>query len=159
MTLPSHAAPRCRHCDAPLSGRLALTGRRWCDAPQCAQKGAAQEATESRARLVEEAKQLHPSATTVGVVPAEPGDLSPVTEERRRNLAEHLRSVIERDPSRESLVPALRDPNLTASGGLEPLEAPSSLIAAACGTCRGRCCNQGEDHGFINAETIVDYRE
>lgn len=32
-----------------------------------------------------------------------------------------------------------------------------AILGNACAVCRGDCCSQGGDHGFIQVETIIDY--
>ena len=85
-------------------------------------------------------------------IPHQPAGQTDLTVERRAEFLAHLDRSIEE---------AFRGPPPDAPTShrrrIDAEEAP--LVEAACTTCRGRCCEPGADHhGFVNADTIRQYR-
>lgn len=90
------------------------------------------------------------------VVPANRTRVVELPPHRERRFREHLERVVaEAFALREAgTLPA---PSPIAERGPEPGTDASRLLAAACATCRGKCCKQGGDRAFIDVPTIARY--
>jgi hypothetical protein len=110
-------------------------------------------AAEQRRRLEAEAQEqeaalrdrgLVKGRVRVAVLPAAARPLEPVPEERRRALEAHLRDVLARIAAGASIeqgAPVVA----TDDGGVG---------AAVCGLCRGRCCVNGGERGYLDVEDL-----
>jgi hypothetical protein len=84
------------------------------------------------------------------VLPSGPLQSAPLPRERRRRYLAHLLRIIrdaERLPS-DSLV-GVRAAEIAASTGQD-----GTLAAHLCAVCRGGCCTEGADHGYLQPDSI-----
>ncbi len=91
------------------------------------------------------------------VVPATERPLTPLPQERRSALSNHLKGLLSETQANPILV---RD---DGRGGTVPTDIPDvnanplPIIQVACATCRGSCCNSGGDRAYLTGETILSY--
>ncbi|MCA9138292.1 MAG: hypothetical protein KDB00_16085 [Planctomycetales bacterium] len=93
-------------------------------------------------------------------------ELVAVTDERRNALRANLFTLIDQidrsGASDRSPQATTGDSNPSREPGhVRPVDPLASVLAAACATCGGYCCQQGAEHAFLNAEkmaTILDDR-
>lgn len=77
--------------------------------------------------------------------------LSKLPEKRRRRFREHLVRVVE-----EAF--GAPPPSSPRAPSDEPSPEVAPLLEGACATCRGRCCQAGREHAFVDRETIQRFR-
>jgi hypothetical protein len=98
-----------------------------------------------------------PERFVCAVVPALQRPVTPLPEERRSVLGDHLRELIAEihekriaypdDPPYESEEAAVHNEN----------SKPLPIVAQACATCQGNCCVQGGDRAYLDVETILRF--
>jgi len=105
-----------------------------------------------------QARGLDPTSDCPALaLPANCRPLAPLPEERRQRFGEYLRTIIamafedtganDGSPPREEGWPA------------EPYQGePAAVLAAACTTCAGYCCQHGGERAFLTAVTIRRFR-
>jgi len=89
-----------------------------------------------------------PSAIPIAVLPANLAKLAPLPARRRAAFRAHLLEQID-EASRPE-----RRRNRTCDASANT---PPPPIAAGCAACRGRCCNRGGEHAFVDFTTIRRY--
>lgn len=157
---PKHA---CRFCGQKLDVHHVRRG--FCRESACVAKHRAiwsrkryEERERTRTRLVKELNEgaeawRDQAAQSVGFPPQQTLPLVlvygtsspcvPVEEKRRQALAQHLAQLVEKadsDVSTDEPVPSAA-----------PRKSP---LPSACALCRGRCCDQGADTGFIDVDLL-----
>ena len=90
-----------------------------------------------------------PSAIPIAVLPANLAKVAPLPARRRAAFRAHLLEQIGEAAKRERRL----NPNSAGSDSA----APPPPIAAGCAACRGRCCNRGGEHAFVDFTTIRRY--
>lgn len=167
---------RCQFCGVELTeARWRLTGV--CGSGKCQLEWAGRLQAVQRAEMEREAQRRRERAAAycqeesarVGlehfdtVLPvAVPANLRPIValpEQRKRAFRDYLadlagqaaaeRASVE-GPSTMSLLP---DPPEQSSSTLD------ELLQRGCATCRGRCCNGGGEHAYLDVPTIARYME
>jgi len=162
-----YSARRCKFCARPLTVHE-VARRSVCARAECQRQLVLHDATEwteiryrRRQELAIQAFEATRPATarramtTVLPIPRLNSRPGPVTRTRRHRFAHRLIGLIRElasqaalaaPPERETASPAASDP------------AEVKLAAAACATCRGRCCQYGADHAFIDLEALQRQR-
>jgi hypothetical protein len=83
-------------------------------------------------------------------VPANCRALVPLSAARRERFGQHLRTVI------ETAFPGTQEPTPPP----QPFESePATVLAQACATCAGRCCQGGGDEAYLTPATIRRFRQ
>ncbi len=170
MTKPSSS---CRFCGKAITFSQQHVFRGTCEAAECQAhlfqlelsefKLAAERRHEARKALafkfahIDNPKCYSTDSTlpVVYPVPCMNGELTVLPAERRAQFQEHLQ---------KSVTEAFEEPLFEASETEQETETnnqiapPSPVVIAACSTCRGDCCRQGETHAFVTKELIVRIR-
>ena len=96
----------------------------------------------------------------VAVLPSNERRLGNLSEKRKRKFRDRLLQIIGKATAlRWGDAPA-RDrcpQGFGAASANTTVDLP--ILNNACATCRGDCCAQGEDHAFIQVETITEYMQ
>ncbi len=96
-----------------------------------------------------------PERFVSAVIPALRRPVTPLPEERRLALGDHLRGLI--DEAQEKRIgspgnsPYESEPAVVLSGDSRPLP----VAVKACATCQGYCCVNGDDRAYIDVEAIL----
>lgn len=166
------ARHNCEFCGAELTAHQGVSAG-ICDKPQCHERMIEKVGTELLARKRREnaerlakmyekmAPQVAEAAAAIGgtpetiipaKVPFQGKPVVPVPEARRAAFEKHLRWIIARAFTEE--VP---ENDLSYREDLNQDEPP--LVDAACGMCRGGCCELGGDTGFLQDVDIGRWRQ
>ena len=167
----------CRVCGRPLS--LAELPARLCATLDCQRAGLAdfsrQVAERKQARtkaLIEQeiaqATQLHqqlmsdfgfskPEAFPLVVVPAFTAKLVNLPQRRRRAFRDHVTALIAQS-AEPAKTPSARNRQNESSPVPEPASNVRAVLGMACSCCKGRCCESGGDHAYLDVETLRRYR-
>lgn len=152
---------RCQGCRRALSPEEIPLGI--CVDPACRRLVRDRESAKERARvenLARHADELRGHNADahryrLALIPAYLGHLVPLSDERRQNFREVLLAAIDQAFTGD---PATDPSDLVRLPVPTPLsEEVRVVFAQACGVCRGRCCQFGADHAFINAKVIRRY--
>ncbi len=162
----------CGCCGDELTAHQALSSG-ICDKPRCrdwkiARVGA--ELLERRRREVmerlfdEQAPVVARAAAAIAATPAtvvratipwQGSPVAPLSEERRADLAEHLRLIVA-DAFAAPLPQSAAQDDLAEREAAERDEPP--LTATACAACRGQCCSRGGTTAFLEPADIARWR-
>jgi hypothetical protein len=90
------------------------------------------------------------------VVPANLRKIVKIPARRKRAFRKHLTEIISQavELRANSTNPP---PGETADDSTSPPPELKSLLTRGCTTCRGRCCNGGGEHAYLNPDTILGY--
>ncbi len=160
----------CDICSTPLSVHERATGST-CAKPVCQQTRVRREAAATVARCEQHKRDaqrllerdMPASAAAVRFIAIVPSSDRPITvlPARRTSMFRHrLMQVITRAAERRwgsAEAHEEEDGYPQTPPALSPEDA--NLMASACGTCRGHCCQQGGEHAFIHPHTILTYWE
>jgi CDGSH-type Zn-finger protein len=95
-----------------------------------------------------------PERFVCAVVPALQRPVSPLPEERRPTIGNHLNGLIaeirEKQIAYADDPPYESEPAAVHNGNSEPLP----VVGQACAACQGNCCVQGGDRAYLDVETI-----
>ena len=167
MTVPQ---PLCDICSAPLSVHERATGST-CARPVCQQTRVRREAAatvarrkqhkqDARHRLERDWPALAGAVRFIALVPSSDRPLTVLPARRVSMFRHRLMQVITRAAERRW---GSADAHDEEDGYPQSPPALSStdagLMASACSTCRGHCCQQGGEHAFIHPHTILTYWE
>ena len=172
-SVPISRRNRCVVCDRPLTVHQEVSGgtcaRNYCRQQEIIRRGRelrekAEREQYARARAHYEslvaapARPVPPDAFVV-VLPANPVGVTRLPEERKAAIVNHVR-----DRALEA-IEALRDPAAASPDPANPFAVykvrneDRTTLAAACGTCRGRCCLTGKEHAYITRATMKRFLE
>ncbi|MBY0395505.1 MAG: hypothetical protein K2X91_03410 [Thermoleophilia bacterium] len=163
----SHAAPAAHQVCSVCGRRLPpqQLGLRSCATRDCREAAAAAEREREHRRRIElERRALalreraggtlgvrDPGAYPLTVIPSSKQVLANIPERRRRKFRDTLNRLISEAAAAGPPPPPTPD--------AEPAPPPESTgtaaaLNAACGLCRGWCCEQGGDHAYLTIETL-----
>lgn len=167
----------CKVCGRPLG--LAELPTRLCAALDCQRVGLAEfsrhiternqartkalieqeiaQATALRERVMSEFGFAKPEAFPLVVIPAFTAKLVNLPQRRRRNFRDHLTSLIAQSAA-PAKSPAARDQAHQAQPVAAPAPGVRAVLGMACACCKGRCCESGADHAYLDVATIRRYR-
>jgi hypothetical protein len=95
-------------------------------------------------------------AIQAAVVPANLRKIVNLPERRKRAFQNHLMEIISRAAALRASS-ADSPPGETALDSSSPPPDLANLLGRGCATCRGRCCNGGGDHAYLNVDTVLGY--
>lgn len=160
---------QCTECSKPLDVHERVSGNT-CKAPPCKQAALQRRVQREQrekvalAAVVEAAGEA--AAADLGiagaplncaVLPSLSRPLAPLGDKRKRQFRDHLQRVLSEAASvRYRPGPATTGDD-RSPGGYDGVPHKDSLVASACGLCRGNCCQLGKEHAFLRPETIVEY--
>lgn len=166
---------KCRVCTTPLGMTQLAMGV--CDNPQCrdewltqrparlakrewADRVAKAETRRDRAAARRGIPREERETWRVAVLPRNTARASTLPAPRRRAFEAHLRHCVADARARLAAgeLPPPVGPAPDPTDRLWPQrEAEQALLGVACGTCRGNCCRNGDDHAFIRSDTLLAY--
>ncbi len=89
------------------------------------------------------------------VVPAIRRPLTCLADERKSALADHLKKLIDRAGAERDVLPGARPTETEPQAAPEANGSPPPMVHEACTLCRGSCCVNGGDGGYLTVETLL----
>ncbi|MBL8258950.1 MAG: hypothetical protein JNM60_03950 [Candidatus Competibacteraceae bacterium] len=167
----------CKVCGRPLA--LSELPNRLCASLDCQRIGLAEfsrqvaERKQARAKAsieaeIAQATQLHarvmsgfgfekPEAFPLVVIPAFTAKIVNLPQRRRRNFRDHLTALIAQSSAPVKGRTAKKRPETTGAVP-EPAPPVRAALGMACSCCKGRCCEGGADHAYLDVDTLRRYR-
>lgn len=167
----------CKVCGRPLA--LSELPTRLCAALDCQRVGLAEfsrqvaerrqtrtkilieqeiaQAAELRDRVMRGFGFAKAEAFPLVVVPAFTAKLVNLPQRRRRNFRDHLMSLIAQSAAPVKAA-ATRDRSSDARPVPDLAPGVRAVLGMACACCKGRCCESGADHAYLDVGTIRRYR-
>ena len=80
-------------------------------------------------------------------------------EKRRRTFCDQLKKLIEQAAAEQRSSTHLTDDSTTQTKHDAKMQSTElhSILSVVCAVCRGSCCKNGGDHGYIKVDTLVRY--
>ena len=115
------------------------------------------QATELHARVMSGFGFAKPEAFPLVVIPAFTAKLVDLPQRRRRNFRDHLTALIAQSSVAVKGRTAAKQPETTATVP-EPSPPVRAALGMACSCCKGRCCEGGAEHAYLDVDTLRRYR-